>query len=968
MLRHYLVRRAVFITSLSLTTAVLAQGTPQQLNKAAAIPAAATFKNATLGAAIAPTADLRILAARATHPREMRCIGINRQNDAIGVKTDADGTMIQVNCRDSEIDGKGGLGILQQAIFALPNFNSPQFSQRWHDRATACVTAFNAYKSKPSIYAFVIKRDGFNLTCQARDVTTLRFANAPIIPNVMVAPKDLKTNVLAKVPVGPTPTPSPTNANAPKVMSGSTENGFLAKRIDRLIDGVSYIDYDRPFYRNDLGGPASLALVTAQKPAGNYAIVQIFAKAPEGLAACANYDQTPGILGGIAAKITASYPINASNANGKIEIDAIAKAGGPKITSGYVTLFTITPKDLDSIQKLLPAGDGSASLRAVVGTLAASKNGMPGFTCGSAPSAIAEMLYGTSASQQASADVAKGVAAAAAAKAKAEQDYKAGVAALRAQHANDMPVHLSLIGYVPPYKERPGLLQSTVVDNPKSSTDYIKSYSLSLKAHGRTYNVNGDKMAGFPWPKAHQNGWFEGCVYDPGRMLFVYDDYIKRYEKNMPPGWGNKIVWILDNISKVYATVKDVVIQTASYLGTAGECPFKPEFGGQVYDLSKTPNACTAFRQGLSIALEGAMTSVGLPPALPSASNIVEEGAEYVAGYAVKQAFAKIGGTTTAQSVGAKITETIGEQAYDSLKDEAKDALRKKFEKEIIHRANVSSCGTAVGQPGDKSEFDSRGCILSPESILNFSKAETRLKGQEDHALFWLKAVPNPQAARDSAGKLVRPEVRIRIVSSVSNFGTNGEDGKKYAAQMKNKMNGQSLLDNRILKVFDTATGKLDGRIVPKSGLEVPVSAPFAPLEQWRHAYQSTGVCNHAFEASCLAGGAYGTHRRALLFGTVDFDINVEFDVPAPPALQALCKMAQIQGDCSKVSIVKDIAERKAVNASHPIAGLDFGVPTLAGKNAIKACPGFVTAINAEDGLPEVNIGFDSTKAELELE
>lgn len=974
------------------------------------------IQNSVIGAQINPAINLKgLLEGRGRAPAVIRCLGTDRSKDTLGVKTTSEGTLVQINCSDAWIDGKDTTGP-QSVTFATASFGRGTLSSYYHLRGSSCANAFQTYKSDPKVIAFLAEKNGIRLDCRTESLPDLNFRqvqatlsatpstyatnrgqppgrpgpapqsqpqqknSGPGQPQATVAPPGQPGQAQPVRPnIGVTPglTAQPAQPGAQltamaQAMS-QTNPAFLGRRIETKIDGnIVNVEYQAPLFRGDFIDEVQIGLASAEQYKASHVLIQFFAAKPSGMATCENYEKAPGILGGSAAK-TVRFAVASSTLDGKKELQAIAKAAGPNAppqlaSKAFITTFSLKGRDLDEIRKKLPAGDTSATIRVILGDLTLSKNGFPGFTCVAAISTTAEVLFGISPEQTAQQKLKEGIKDYADSEKKREDIIAGYIKELSGKSA----LNVQVIGYVPPFR-RGEILISTEVPDPITSAKQ-KTYNLQTKNTG-VYTAN-TKSTGFPWPKQYQKDWTASCRYSPALMSQAIHDY-NWTKKQIPEGVFDRLVWTLDVIAVTYDGLKDLIVQSIAYVTTAGECPFTVKYSKTSAEVAaKQPKACQIYKTALGSGLNIALSYVGLPPSLPSASALLEEGASYAASYAVKYAFSKVAASETGSALIEAGQKTIGEEAFDKLSEDVREKIRSEIKSTIVGAVNARSC---VQLAPEGSFQDYNKCLVSEGSILNYSKRDDDLMGRESHAVVWLRVTHNKSAARNLKGELLQPIVDVYVNSNITDFGT-GQGQQNFDAWAKfwtEKATGKSVLDPTQLKLFSVGHARLDAKSIPDAGVDVPVIMPFADLQIWKWAAAKTNACSDQslFYDSCLLGRAVDAQRVSVFqHGKTDLSVSTSFKAPVTDAnVTAACQQSAalksklMMNDCNSANIGTTVANLPAATPSRTRPGLLAHVPVLSPQNSIPACPGFQMVTNPVDGLADIALSFNPTSKDIEF-
>ncbi|WP_407048320.1 hypothetical protein [Methyloraptor flagellatus] len=883
-------------------------------------PTAPAAKFVDLGEALPPNLTVAT-AFSAPQPRKMLCLGVARAKDAIGIRNEAGGIVLRVRCEHAEIDGKVVPGKPAQiATFALRSFGNAKLGARRSQAATACFTAFETYRKDPKTYGFVIEQRAMSLHCRALAIASLHQFRPPHAQD-LAAPNAMS--------------PAASKAASQIALPGVPVADFFQSRDP---NGELYYEVNKKLWRKVGSREATLGFFTLAKAPTTTALIQVFDKPPvDPNPSCATWDKTPGVLATFGATLT-SAPATT------IARKAAAEVGIPVGPTAFFNQVTVPAQSWAGIKAKLAPNDLTANLRIVV---VSGTNGPagPSFKCALPPTAPIELDFGTSPTEQNTKAVVEAITASQKAKEEQKKAYEDARAQFLASHgnANLAPLLVTVVGYEPPFG-RGGILQSTVYNHPITQEKY-ETYSLNAKVQGPF-----GKGDGFPWPASRKQNWGGNCHYDPNMMLRAVEENQQEKSK-WPDSLMDQIVFIVDFLAITWDAFKDIAVQAVAYATTAGECPFSPKIAGPQALETKQPKACEIYKSAVGTGLNVAMSSVGLPPTLPSASALLDNGIEYASSVAVQYAAGQIGASAAGGAVAESAQATIGEAAWDQLSEAAKDKVRESLKDELHKQIVIHSC---VRTKDDV--LDSSGCTLKPTSPLNYSRIVAFMEGHPEHAVVWLKIAPNPKALRDGAGKLVTPRMNVAVTAPVRQF----PDQSQFVFK---DVTGKGLFDPSQLRLFAPASVTLDATTVDKNGYFMPVMLPFEQISAWLNAAQRTRQCPvDAFQPGCEAGLAKAAFGHTLELGTVGLTVGSRWQWTADPALLAACK-AGGGYNCGQMETA--LMPERVINANRLIPDLQYGVMQISGPNAVKACPGFKYLPDQDTGLPVLSLDFDPRKADF---
>ncbi len=210
-----------------------------------------------------------------------------------------------------------------------------------------------------------------------------------------------------------------------------------------------------------------------------------------------------------------------------------------------------------------------------------------------------------------------------------------------------------------------------------------------------------------------------GCVYD-GYVVANASSYFG----DPPESIWDYVVDALDDVSSAYSALQNAVVNAVAYALTGGNCGFS---------AGTSSDACSVLKTGLQTGMEMALAAAGIPPTIPSASQLMDQGADYLAETMVDDAVSEVPG-------GAFADAAIG-VTRQALVDKSKEIIK--------NTANQLLC-TYPSPPGmppitvagvQFTSVDSKGCLVSKGNPFTYGDRAPNLLAQP--ATLYIEVLPN---------------------------------------------------------------------------------------------------------------------------------------------------------------------------------------------------------------------------------
>ena len=562
------------------------------------------------------------------------------------------------------------------------------------------------------------------------------------------------------------------------------------------------------------------------------------------------------------------------------------------IANPYVFSFQIPEASMTTMQTM---AQGAASLRF---RLAPAHRTGATETCAGSTTASMELNFGTSPAETANAAVGDNVQAAVAqtqAKALAVQKAQAAQNAFFGGQnpATRAPVTVSLAGWIPPF--------GAVNDTSRGVSKFV--------THFKDVNITQTTMKGTDWPEEYQSHWENDCVFDP---YFFIQAAQHAANPNSPWDW---IKLTITAWSMEYQAMQNLVVEGIGYAFSGGACSFNTP-----NDVPADSGACKAFKTTLSTSLRLAMTAVGVPPTLPTANKVIQDGAMYLASVAIGS------GLDAATAAGAG-------DVVSNMPDFARQAATEALAKKLQAAAGQSECAypVAPGQSAQDAGVDAidpiSGCGIVKNNPMSWTKFDPWSLGHPGSAIAWVKVMPNPN------GIAISPFVKISVRSDY----TDPPKGAVPAVL-------GALPTQGFYPFINPPAITIDARTLPAEGLYVPVSLDYDKAD-WQFAVQKTNICGHnAFELQCTEDNAWSAWhsmnwaRNGKVTVTVSYvwtQDTVSYSASVP-IKNSKGQTVEIWASADAGNQLTAAADQAGGLLGHTLPGRIYGIPKLA------ACPGFL--------------------------
>lgn len=836
------------------------------------------------------------------------CLGINRPGDNYQAGTSPDGRTARITCAQPMIDGSPRNGTVEVTFTESARQRTTATSAKFRlasSRAIGvdgCAQLFQSYKTQPARSRFVATWGGLGLTCEARgNGITTNLSVSPLIAAAMARANELSVQGLAV----------PRRYRPP-------DDNFLYEFSGTLY--LSSTPQNGP-------GAAQISWFTRAPHGLKGAYVQVFrGAAPPNIAmSCKNWIDTPNVAHFsffplVEQKVTPSFLAVELRGN---EPEGLSGWRDPHFTIGTLNQARINE---------LRAGLGPNQIGWM--RVIPSRDGMPGVglagTCATSPTGWIKVDTNPTPSEQFVANMQAMTAARAAFNAEANAAYQAAYNAHKAGGLK-APAVAAPMSFIPPHDVN----TDTLVALPFTAPKMINATSQQLQDPNAWSVSNTFKLGGhIPWDNAKRN-WTAGCAFSVSAL----------HEAVMlgPAGPSSVFEWIT-TIWNVYAAIYDMMksfaVEGLTYVMSAGQCPFQDP----TKPPSSQPAACSGVKTAVRAGLEYAMSTVGLPPSLPSSSSLLEDGAEYLAREAVGYGLEQVAGP-------------LGQDVVDSLPDQTREAAVGIVRDNILKAADIAKCpypATSLNDAlakGYTSYNPITGCgIVSGAGVTDFrsiGEYPKRASGGPDHALVWVQVAPFTGIA--APGKMVRVTVDVPTANL----------GGPMTPRVR-----EELLKTNGLRLYESVSFEVDsGRIGQNA--KIPVMLLRSDMSVWLNAMQRANgdysLCaNNAFIDGCLKGHAEAAWRNSAETAQ-SLRIGFNYQWTSDPKLLKPCKDVKVGGSSITMCAEFDGRHNIANTFTQPLNRV--GIGTYGVNPPPAACPG-MRNVQAPSGLwyTDLDIPRDNLK------
>lgn len=824
---------------------------------------------------------------------QIQCLGSNRGADSVVTNSSAELKSTSVNCTSAIIDGQSAKNVKLTFFEDKTNSAKPSSFGSYD-----CVTIFKNWQNNPKLSAFIANWDNGRLACKNTESAIPTY-----ISGLQFKPK-----------------------NTFAILSAFSNQGLLNPRAlyETKIDGVSNHWTGTTIWAKrgiDLNEAQRFVFFSDGPRKEAKAFIQIFKAtklsngvlvAPKIANDCANWKNTQGSI------FTFPIDVSVAKTNNENKIDFGQEIKGifdPYWISGNIQ------KPLFMAIQAKSGGDQTVYARFVLV--------QPGTeNCAERPTSLLKIDYGIDPMSQFNNDVKDSNTKAAEFDKQAKAKYDAAKAAANAKPG----VQVAIASYIPRHYD-------------SATMQAIPAYFPSaLKIDGRelgTWVPNWKLAEDIPWPKGKRD-WKEGCYFNTGSI----QQAILLGKSWKPSGIWEGLITGLSMFATAWSAMKDVFVSAFVSFSTFGACP--ANFPGQPQE--KMPKACSYLKTATKAGLNIAMTTVGIPPEIPSAKSLIEGGAEYLATQAVDYGLKQVAGSGASEYL-STATEYVGQQAIDELTDYARKKMVSEIKSQLVNMTEAGSCpfpaasaqeakekGYTAWNPNNQcgSKTTDMGSNLA-----SLGKVAPSAAGDEDNAVLWLNLKPVPEA--QGRGKTVTVTVSTPDFTFPSGY---PEMLKKEI--LKYGTNGQ-------LRLFRPVTFSIDSANVGAEGMKVPVNLTLNndDWNVWKQMVQKANVCAlNAFYESCIEESAIG-NRNWLLTQPQTLSIDVSYRWTNDESILKQCANFKdfIGGKihCATFDPTEKFQTMKVKQVLSKTWGGNYGIP-----NYSNVCPGYKVATAPETGLPFV--------------
>lgn len=670
-------------------------------------------------------------------------------------------------------------------------------------------------------------------------------------------------------PAGPPPVSGPPSTLTTAPMSNGTRwsAAFLSRT--KPAYSIAVLQLVKRSGPNVLAGKSvTLNGVTTQVPAASNKVTDFASAAAKGnpcIAALA-----PDKLAGLTV-VKLDAPV-------KLEtpIDAGWAAPGP----AWVSTFALN----ETQYKQLLGGqkDGNYWLRVIPAVSQGSAAPVPG--CAGEPSDPSPVSVGYTAAELATYQTLQQ------GQVQAEVDAALAAAqqALPGGPAGAAPLTVEVIGWVPPDHSWGTLVMNAVPHDEMVMKNGLP-VSLSLvdpdaflaKPHEDTFSLDDAyPTATWPWRK----GWFKGGIYD----TIQFEEAEKA--KEAIDDWYDYLLAGLNIMTAPYQMLQQVIVEAVVYAASGGECPFNAP-GETAQNQAK---ACSVFKDVASTGLKVAMSAAGLPPTLPNAGELIDQGADYLAGLALDYVDA------------------------GALSDIARQELAKATANAIRQAVHYHECATPIdpNKPAKDQGYDSidlkNSCGYRAGDWTTFAHWD-HLPSTDYTAVMFVRVKRNPNALPG-----VDPHMELSAyVEQTANPTDPKYDGlKKDIAKLG--YSPQPLIGPDPIRI--------DARNVPPEGTVIPIVF-FYPAALYKWAVSDHMSCQSQLLGDCL-GAAFNVWEAMLQGGQQKMTLNAAYRFGPDITLSEPSKTGGHNLVASAPAIAHFSPAQLSGSLGKVVPGLTFGIPT----------------------------------------